>query len=594
MKEIELQLIQPITDAVKELFKADIPANQINFQTTRKEFDGDVTLVVFPMVRLAKKSPEQTADDIGSYLVQHVDSVENYNVVKGFLNMVISQSFWLNAYAKAFQTKDYGRVSTGNDSPLTVVEYCSPNTNKPLHLGHIRNNLLGYSVAEIIKASGKRVKKVQIINDRGIHICKSMLAWKKFGAGETPESTGIKGDHLVGKYYVWFDKEYKKEIESLIAEGKTEDEAKKEAPLLVEAQNMLRMWEAKDHDIVSLWSMMNKWVYDGFDATNKRMGVDFDVNYYESETYLLGKKYVDSGLGQGHFYQKEDGSIWVDLTDEKLDHKLLLRGDGTAVYMTQDIGTAIQRHIDFNFSKMVYTVGNEQDYHFDVLFKVLNRLGYSWAKDCQHLSYGMVDLPSGKMKSREGTVVDADDLMEQMVSTAKSISEDLGKLDDFTEDELTDVYEMIGLGALKYFILKVDPKKRMMFNPEESIDFNGHTGPFIQYTHARIRSLQRRAQKVKTTVEPSSKLHAKEKDLIKVILLYPQVIQDAAQQCSPAIIANYTYELVKAYNQFYQQVPVFAADQELDKNFRIGLSGFVGEVISSSMSLLGIRVPERM
>ena len=594
MKEIELQLIQPITDAVKELFKADIPANQINFQKTRKEFDGDITLVVFPMVRLAKKSPEQTADDIGSYLVQHVDSVENYNVVKGFLNIVISQSFWLNAYAKAFQTKDYGRVSTGNDSPLTVVEYCSPNTNKPLHLGHIRNNLLGYSVAEIIKASGKRVKKVQIINDRGIHICKSMLAWKKFGAGETPESTGIKGDHLVGKYYVRFDKEYKKEIESLIAEGKTEDEAKKEAPLLVEAQNMLRMWEAKDHDIVSLWSMMNKWVYDGFDATNKRMGVDFDVNYYESETYLLGKKYVDSGLGQGHFYQKEDGSIWVDLTDEKLDHKLLLRGDGTAVYMTQDIGTAIQRHIDFNFSKMVYTVGNEQDYHFDVLFKVLNRLGYSWAKDCQHLSYGMVDLPSGKMKSREGTVVDADDLMEQMVSTAKSISEDLGKLDDFTEDELTDVYEMIGLGALKYFILKVDPKKRMMFNPKESIDFNGHTGPFIQYTHARIRSLQRRAQEVKTTVEPSSKLHAKEKDLIKVILLYPQVIQDAAQQCSPAIIANYTYELVKAYNQFYQQVPVFAADQELDKNFRIGLSGFVGEVISSSMSLLGIRVPERM
>ena len=594
MKEIELQLIQPITDAVKELFKADIPANQINFQTTRKEFDGDVTLVVFPMVRLAKKSPEQTANDLGNYLVEHVDFVENYIVVKGFLNMVISESFWLNAYAKAFQTKDYGRVPTGNDSPLTVVEYCSPNTNKPLHLGHIRNNLLGYSVAEIIKASGKRVKKVQIINDRGIHICKSMLAWKKFGTGETPESTGVKGDHLVGKYYVRFDKEYKKEIESLIAEGKTEDEAKKEAPLLVEAQNMLRMWEVKDEEIVALWSMMNKWVYDGFDATNKRMGVDFDVNYYESETYLLGKKYVDSGLDKGYFYQKEDGSIWVDLTDEKLDHKLLLRGDGTAVYMTQDIGTAIQRHIDFNFSKMVYTVGNEQDYHFDVLFKVLNRLGYSWAKDCQHLSYGMVDLPSGKMKSREGTVVDADDLMQQMVSTAKSISEDLGKLDDFTEDELTDVYEMIGLGALKYFILKVDPKKRMMFNPEESIDFNGHTGPFIQYTHARIRSLQRRAKDVITTVEPSSKLHAKEIELIKVILLYPQVIQDAAQQCSPAIIANYAYELVKAYNQFYQQVPVFAADQELDKNFRIGLSGFVGEVISSSMSLLGIRVPERM
>ena len=594
MKEIELQLLQPITDAVKELFAADIPTNQINFQTTRKEFDGDVTLVVFPMVRFAKKTPEQTADDLGSYLVTHVDFVEKYNVVKGFLNMVISESFWLNAYAKAFETKDYGRVQTRNDSPLTVVEYCSPNTNKPLHLGHIRNNLLGYSVAEIIKASGKRVKKVQIINDRGIHICKSMLAWKKFGDGETPESIGVKGDHLVGKYYVRFDKEYKKEIDSLIAEGKTEDEAKKEAPLMVEAQNMLRMWEAKDKEIVSLWSMMNQWVYDGFDSTNKRMGVDFDVNYYESETYLLGKKYVDSGLDKGLFYQKEDGSIWVDLTDEKLDHKLLLRGDGTAVYMTQDIGTAIQRYIDFNFSKMVYTVGNEQDYHFDVLFKVLNRLGYSWAKDCQHLSYGMVDLPSGKMKSREGTVVDADDLMQQMVSTAKFISENLGKLDDFTEEELTDVYEMIGLGALKYFILKVDPKKRMMFNPEESIDFNGHTGPFIQYTHARIRSLQRRAQEVKTTVKPSSKLHAKEKDLIKVLLLYPQVIQDASQQCSPSVIANYTYELVKAYNQFYQQVPVFSADQELDKNFRIGLSGFVGEVISSSMSLLGIRVPERM
>lgn len=594
MKEIELQLIQPITNAVKDLFTADIPANQINFQTTRKEFEGDVTLVVFPMVRFAKRTPEQTADDLGSYLVTHVEFVENYNVVKGFLNMVISESFWLNAYAKAFQTKDYGRVSVGADSPLTVVEYCSPNTNKPLHLGHIRNNLLGYSVAEIIKASGKRVKKVQIINDRGIHICKSMLAWKKFGSGETPESTGMKGDHLVGKYYVLFDQVYKKEIESLIAEGKTEADAKKEAPLLIEAQNMLRMWEAKNQEVVALWSMMNKWVYDGFDSTNKRLGVDFDVNYYESETYLLGKKYVDSGLEQGLFYQKEDGSVWVDLTDEKLDHKLLLRGDGTAVYMTQDIGTAIQRYLDFNFSKMVYTVGNEQDYHFDVLFKVLSRLGYSWANDCQHLSYGMVDLPSGKMKSREGTVVDADDLMQQMVSTAKSISEDLGKLDDFTKDELSDVYEMIGLGALKYFILKVDPKKRMMFNPEESIDFNGHTGPFIQYTHARIRSLQRRAQEVKTTVKPNSKLHAKEKDLIKVLLLYPQVIQDAAQQCSPAVIANYTYELVKAYNQFYQQVPVFAADNELDKNFRIGLSGFVGEVISSSMSLLGIRVPERM
>jgi len=594
MKDLEILLVNPILTAVKELFGADLPENQVNFQTTRKEFEGDITLVVFPMVRFAKKGPEQTAEDLGNYLVEKIEFVEKFNVVKGFLNMVISESYWLDAYAKAFQAEDFGWVDATEKDPQIVVEYSSPNTNKPLHLGHVRNNLLGYSVAEIIKASGKRVKKVQIINDRGIHICKSMLAWKLFGEGETPESTGMKGDHLVGKYYVRFDQEYKKEIAALLSDGKTEDEAKKEAPLLVEAQNMLRQWEAKDEEVVMLWEMMNQWVYAGFDSTYTRMGVDFDKHYYESETYLLGKKYIDSGLEKGIFYQKEDGSVWVDLTDEKLDHKLLLRGDGTAVYMTQDIGTAIQRYLDFDFNRMVYTVGNEQDYHFDVLFKVLNRLGYSWAKDCHHLSYGMVDLPSGKMKSREGTVIDADDLMQEMVSTAKSISEELGKLDGFNEEELVSIYEMIGMGALKYFILKVDPKKRMLFDPTESIDFNGNTGPFIQYTHARICSLQRKAADLNTVANPESSLQVKEKELLKVLLRYPEVIQEAANDYSPAVIANYTYDLVKEYNQFYQQVPVFGADSEQDKAFRIGLSGMVGKVIASAMNLLGITVPERM
>ena len=594
MKDLEILLVKPILAAVKELFGADLPENQVNFQTTRKEFEGDITLVVFPMVRFAKKSPEQTAEVVGNYLVENIEFVEKFNVVKGFLNMVISESYWLDTYAKAFQADDFGRVEATEKDPQIVVEYSSPNTNKPLHLGHVRNNLLGYSVAEIIKASGKRVKKVQIINDRGIHICKSMLAWKLFGEGETPESTGIKGDHLVGKYYVRFDQEYKKEIAALLSEGKTEDEAKKEAPLLVEAQNMLRLWETKDEEVIALWEMMNQWVYDGFDSTYTRMGVDFDKHYYESDTYLLGKKYIDSGLEKGIFYKKEDGSVWVDLTNEKLDHKLLLRGDGTSVYMTQDIGTAIQRYLDFDFNKMVYTVGNEQDYHFNVLFKILNRLGYSWAKDCHHLSYGMVDLPSGKMKSREGTVVDADDLMQEMVSTAKTISEDLGKLEGFTEDELASIYELIGMGALKYFILKVDPKKRMLFDPTESIDFNGHTGPFIQYTHARICSLKRRAEDLKMATSPESALHPKEKELLKVLLRYPEVIQEAAADYSPAVIANYTYDLVKEYNQFYQQVPIFGVDSEQDKAFRIGLSGLVGNTIASAMKLLGITVPERM
>ena len=594
MKDLELLLVKPILKAVKELFTADLTENQINFQSTRKEFEGDLTLVVFPIVRFSKKGPEQTAEDLGNYLVDHVNFVEKFNVVKGFLNLVISESYWLETYAKALEIENFGRLEATDKTPQIVVEYSSPNTNKPLHLGHVRNNLLGYSVAEIIKASGKRVKKVQIINDRGIHICKSMLAWKLFGEGETPESSGIKGDHLVGKYYVRFDKEYKKEIAQLLANGSSEKEANKEAPLLIEAQNMLRLWEAKDKEVVALWEMMNSWVYDGFDTTYKRMGVDFDKHYYESKTYLLGKEYIESGLEKELFYKKDDGSVWVDLTDEKLDHKLLLRGDGTSVYMTQDIGTAIQRHLDFDFNEMVYTVGNEQDYHFNVLFKILNRLGYTWAKDCYHLSYGMVDLPSGKMKSREGTVVDADDLMQEMVSTAKSISEDLGKLEGFSEQELEALYEMIGMGALKYFILKVDPKKRMLFDPSESIDFNGNTGPFIQYTHARICSLQRRATDLKIVSNPESPLHLKEKELLKVLLRYPDVIQESANDYSPAILANYTYELVKEYNQFYQQVPIFGALSQQDKAFRIGLSGLVANVIASAMSLLGITVPERM
>lgn len=594
MKDLQSILLVAVQDAIKELYFYDFLGSQINLQSTRKEFEGDITLVVFPLLRVSKMGPEQTAKQLGDFLVENLQIVESFNIVKGFLNILIEDAYWLAQYADVFTQKNYGHISAGKDSDLVVVEYCSPNTNKPIHLGHVRNNLLGFSVAEILKASGKHVRKVQIVNDRGIHICKSMLAWQLFGGGETPESSGMKGDHLVGKYYVRFDKEYKKEIIKLISEGKTEEHAKKSAPILLEAQKMLLQWEAKDTEVRSLWKTMNKWVYSGFEETFKRMGVNFDTNYYESDTYLLGKKYVDEGLTNRVFYKKEDGSIWVDLTDQKLDHKLLLRSDGTAVYMTQDIGTAIQRHLDFNFSKMVYTVGNEQDYHFDVLFKVLSKLGHVWADDCHHLSYGMVDLPTGKMKSREGTVVDADDLMQEMVDTSKSISEELGKLEGFSKEELSVLYENIGLGALKYFILKVDPKKRMLFDPTESIDFNGNTGPFIQYTYARICSLQRKYKGPLCESEPKSTLQAKEKDLVKLLIRYPEVIQDAADNLTPAVIANYTFELVKEYNQFYQQVPIFGSDIKQDIDFRIGLSIFVGRLISSSMGLLGITVPERM
>ena len=579
---------------VKEAFKAiyNTELTNVEFQATRKEFDGDITVVVFPMLRVVKGNPVQIGEALGQYLVDNVEEVEAFNVVKGFLNVVISETYYLNVFKEIKNVENYGFVSPGQDA--VMVEYSSPNTNKPLHLGHVRNVLLGYSVAEIIKASGKKVYKTQVINDRGIHICKSMLAWKKFGNNETPESTGLKGDKLVGNYYVKFDQEYKKEISTLVESGLTEDDAKKQAPLILEAQEMLRKWESGDADVMALWRKMNQWVYDGFEVTYKNIGVDFDSYYYESNTYLLGKDNIAEGLEKGVFFKKEDGSVWCDLTDEGLDEKLVLRSDGTAVYMTQDIGTAIQRIKDHSdVSGMIYTVGNEQDYHFKVLFLILKKLGYSWAENLHHLSYGMVDLPSGKMKSREGTVVDADDLMQEMVDTSKEISEELGKLDGYSEAQKDDVYTTIGLGALKYFILKVDPKKRILFDPAASVDFQGNTGPFIQYTYARIQAILRKAD-FDLSKQVTITLQDKEKDLIKQMVLFPETIQLAAANQSPALIANYTYDLVKAYNSFFQNVSIFGADSEDEKIFRVQLSQTVGNVIKSAFSLLGIAVPERM
>ncbi|MCI2227815.1 arginine--tRNA ligase [Polaribacter sp. MSW13] len=574
------------------LYNIEIPS--VEFQATRKEFDGDITVVVFPMLRYKKGNPVQIGEDLGSYIVKNIDEVTNYNVVKGFLNLVIDDTFYTKFFNAIYSNSTYGFVSPKADEKAMMVEYSSPNTNKPLHLGHVRNNLLGYSVAEIIKAAGKKVYKTQIINDRGIHICKSMLAWEKFGNGETPQSTGLKGDKLVGNYYVKFDQEYKKEIAQLISEGKTEDEAKKEAPLFIEAQQMLLKWEAGDEKVVALWKEMNSWVYAGFDVTYKSMGVDFDTLYYESNTYLLGKDVVAQGLEKGVFYKKEDGSVWCDLTDDGLDEKIVLRSDGTAVYMTQDIGTAIQRVKDFpDVGGMVYTVGNEQDYHFQVLFLILKKLGFDWAKQLHHLSYGMVDLPSGKMKSREGTVVDADDLMDEMTTTAKEISEELGKLDGYSNDEKNELYKTIGLGALKYFILKVDPKKRILFDPKSSVDFQGNTGPFIQYTYARIQSIIRKADfdySKPVTID----LHDKEKELLKQLELYPETVQQAAANYSPAIIANYTYDLVKEFNSFYQNVSILGEENQDKKVFRVQLAKKVADTIKSAFSLLGIQVPERM
>ncbi|WP_044403251.1 arginine--tRNA ligase [Lacinutrix sp. Hel_I_90] len=590
-------LSQHVKAAVKSIFSADLET--VEFQTTRKEFAGDITAVVFPMLRVVKGNPVQIGEAIGQYLLDHVVQVKGFNVVKGFLNIEIHDAYYIRFFNTIKNDPEYGFVNAKAEDKAIMVEYSSPNTNKPLHLGHVRNNLLGYSVAEIIKAAGHKVYKTQIINDRGIHICKSMLAWERFGDGETPESTGLKGDKLVGNYYVKFDQEYKKEIETLKEEGKTEEEAKKQAPILIDAQNMLLKWEAGDKTVVALWEKMNQWVYDGFDLTYQNLGVDFDTLYYESQTYLLGKEFVAEGLKTGVFYEKEDGSVWCDLTADGLDEKIVLRSDGTAVYMTQDIGTAIQRVKDFpDVGGMVYTVGNEQEYHFQVLFLIIKKLGFDWAKNLFHLSYGMVDLPSGKMKSREGTVVDADDLITEMASTAKEISEELGKLEGYSDAEKAALYKTIGLGALKYYILKVDPKKRILFDPKESIDFQGNTGPFIQYTYARIQSILRKAQSdrdaVSNEVDAAYELHEKEKSVLKQLQLFPEVIQNAAENHSPALIANYTYELVKDFNSFYQNVSILGADNATDKGFRIQLSHAVANTIKKAFGLLGISVPERM
>ncbi|MBT8303100.1 MAG: arginine--tRNA ligase, partial [Bacteroidia bacterium] len=576
---LQESLDKHVKSAVLELFQKELET--VEFQATRKEFDGDITVVVFPMLRLIKGNPVQIGEAIGNFLVDHIDTVKAFNVVKGFLNIEIKADHYLNFFNEIKDEIDFGLKQPVKGDKAIMVEYSSPNTNKPLHLGHIRNNLLGYSVSEIIKASGKKVYKTQIINDRGIHICKSMLAWQRYGNGETPETTGLKGDKLVGNYYVKFDQEYKKEIKQLLSQGHTEEEAKKKAPILLEAQDMLLKWEAGDNDVVSLWKMMNGWVYEGFDITYKNLGVDFDCLYYESDTYLLGKEFVDEGLRTGVFFKKEDGSVWCDLTEDGLDEKIVLRADGTAVYMTQDIGTAIQRLKDYpDVGGMVYTVGNEQDYHFKVLFLILKKLGFDWAKNLFHLSYGMVDLPSGKMKSREGTVVDADDLIVEMANTAEEISEELGKLEGYSQDEKKALYKTIGLGALKYFILKVDPKKRILFDPKESIDFQGNTGPFIQYTYARIQSILRKAnetigKEVLSRNITEFDLHEKERELIKQVQLFPEVIQMAAEQHSPALIANYTYDLVKEFNSFYQNVSILGTASETEKVFRVQLSRLV-------------------
>ena len=592
MKALSDQLSPVLTSYLDTSYQVSI--NQFEFQHTRKEFTGDITLVVFSLLRHIKANPVDLGKDIGEYLTSQITWVTGYNVVKGFLNLSIADSFYVSQLNEIALKENYGHQPINKDNGVVLVEYSSPNTNKPLHLGHIRNNLLGYAVANIIAASGQEVIKTQIINDRGIHICKSMVAWKNFGEGATPASTGLKGDKLVGNYYVKFDQVYKSEIAQLIQQGRTEDEAKLEAPIFVEAQHMLRDWESGKKEVVQLWETMNGWVYDGFETTYKNLGVSFDSLYYESETYLLGKTLIEEGLKKGVLYRKEDGSVWIDLTEEGLDEKLLLRGDGTAVYMTQDLGTALQRYRDNpSMTGMVYTVGNEQDYHFKVLFLVLKKLGFSWADSLFHLSYGMVDLPQGKMKSREGTVVDADDLMQEMSSTAGHIAENLGKLEGMATEEKNSLFHQIGLGALKYFILKVDPKKRILFDPESSVDFAGNTGPFIQYTYARIQSILRKANK-KVERSKVDVIEEKEREIIKHLLDYPSVVQQAALQYSPALIANYSYDLVKLFNSFYQNISILGEEKEDIKTFRVQLSIQVARILLQSTSLLGIKVPERM
>lgn len=593
---IDSIIAQAVSKAVKELYGIDTPAETIVPQATRKEFEGNLTVVVFPWVKAARKAPDAVGQEIGAWLEVNEEAVEKFNVVKGFLNITIAPKFWNSVLGHIADTPDYGLQTANENSPLVMVEYSSPNTNKPLHLGHIRNNLLGFSLSEILKACGNRVVKTNIVNDRGIHICKSMLAWQKWGEGVTPASAGKKGDHLIGDFYVLFDKHYKAELKALEEQGMTKEEAEAASPLMKEARAMLVKWEQKDPEIRSLWETMNSWVYAGFDETYKRMGVDFDKIYYESETYLEGKGKVLEGLEAGKMYRKEDGSVWADLTGEGLDHKLLLRSDGTSVYMTQDIGTAKLRYEDYPIDKMIYVVGNEQNYHFQVLSILLDRLGFKWGKDLVHFSYGMVELPEGKMKSREGTVVDADDLMDDMVATAKTVSAELGKLDGLSDDEVARISEMVGLGALKYFLLKVDPRKNITFNPKESIDFNGNTGPFIQYTYARICSVLRKAEEEGMKIGDYSNVAPGEREitLIQTLADFPATVQAAGQSYSPALIANYIYDLVKSYNQFYHDCSILKEEDEAKRSLRLELSRQTANVVKTGMGLLGIEVPERM
>jgi arginyl-tRNA synthetase len=594
---IELFLAETISAQVNQLFDLTTVPTDIILQKTKKEFEGDYTLVTFPFIKAAKLTPEKTGEVIGDAILKANPVITKFNIVKGFLNVSLSNTFWVSEFKSIADTKDYGVKPALSSGKQIMLEYSSPNTNKPLHLGHIRNNLLGYSVASILKTQGHDVIKVNIINDRGIHICKSMLAWQLFGNGETPQSSGLKGDHLVGKYYVEFDKAYKKEIQTLIEAGKTKEEAEKQAPLIIQAQEMLLKWEANDPETINLWKTMNGWVYEGFDVTYKKLGVDFDKLYYESNTYILGKSVVQEGLTKGIFYKKDNGSICIDLTNEGLDEKVVLRSDGTSVYITQDLGTAIERFKEFpKLSQMIYTVGNEQDYHFKVLFRILEKLGYAWAKECYHLSYGMVELPEGKMKSREGTVVDADDLIDDMVATAKQTTEELGKVEGFTTDELENLYRTIGMGALKYFILKVDPKKKMLFDPKESIDFNGHTGPFIQYSHARIKSILRKfgTDVSSISIENGIELHDKEKELIKHQYDFAKVLEESANTLNPAVVANYIYDLTKVFNQFYNECPILKEENIAIKDFRIMLIVTTSSIIKNGMLCLGIDVPDRM
>jgi arginyl-tRNA synthetase len=595
---IEKIIIENTYSAIVELFGQKPDIKHIQIQKTKKDFEGDFTLVVFPFLKLSRKSPEQTADLIGKYLVTNLKEIESYNVIKGFLNLLVSKKFWLGFFADNYKNSEKFGFNEPDDSKPVVNEFSSPNTNKPLHLGHIRNNLIGYSVSRILQANGKNVVNVNLVNDRGIHICKSMLAWQKWGDGKSPETSGLKGDKIVGDYYVRFDKENKEEVKHLVQDGYTEEESNLNSPLIIEAQKMLKKWEENDPEIRQLWKKLNDWVYAGFDGTYKRLGIKFNMIYYESETYLLGKEIVEKGLKDGVLFKKDDGSVWADLTSEGLDEKLLLRSDGTSVYMTQDIGTAKLRYDEYLPEKLIYVVGNEQNYHFNVLKLVLKKLGYNWADCIIHLSYGMVGLPHGKMKSREGTVVDADDLMEEMFVTARKTTESLGKIDGFSETEANNLFETIGMGALKYFILKVDPKKNMIFNPAESIDFTGNTGPFIQYTFARIRSVLRKAGEMNFhpdfSMNSELTLLKKEKDVIKLLFEFPLIIKQAGENLSPAMIANYVFELVKEYNQFYQEIPILKDQNKVAVEFRLALSEFVSNVIMSSMKLLGISVPERM